>query len=88
ARPRRPATARERAAGSPPVAFAPPPVERAPREANAVSSWWWAIAVIFAFVGGVVAYFANREADPKTARNMLIVGIVMTFVWPVLLSGA
>jgi hypothetical protein len=55
---------------------------------GAVSGWWWAVAVVFAFIGGVVAYFANREANPTTARNLLIVGIVMTFVWPVLLSGA
>lgn len=65
----------------------PPQAAPEPRQPNAVAGWWWAVAVIFAFVGGVVAYFANRDVDPKTARNMLIVGIVMTFVWPVLLSG-
>jgi len=73
-------------AAFPQYAAAPPPP--AVGASGAVSGWWWAVAVVFAFVGGVVAYFANREVNPTTARNLLIVGIVMTFVWPVLLSGA
>ncbi len=37
------------------------------------------------FVGGIVAWLAVTDQDEKTARNMLITGIVMTFVWPIVI---
>lgn len=39
---------------------------------------WYELPIIFAIVGGVIAFFAIRRDDPKKARNCLIVGIILT----------
>ena len=45
-----------------------------------VSGAWWLMVVILPFVGGLVAWIVNKDADPKTARTMLIVGIAISAV--------
>jgi hypothetical protein len=52
-----------------------------------IAGYWWVVAIFFGLLGGLVAYFVNREKDPKTARNLAIVGGVASVVWFVLLSA-
>ncbi len=42
-----------------------------------MSKLWWLLPIFFTILGGVVAYVANRGTSPKTARHMLILGIVI-----------
>lgn len=43
-----------------------------------VNGAWWLLPIILGWIGGLVAWLVNREADPKTARAMLIVGIAIS----------
>jgi hypothetical protein len=52
-----------------------------------IAWFWWAVAIFFGLLGGAVAYFVNREKDPKMARNLFIAGGVASVVWAILLSG-
>ena len=45
-----------------------------------VSDLWYLVPFFFALLGGVVAWAANKDRDPRKARNMLIFGIIWTFV--------
>ncbi|MFN0147970.1 MAG: toll/interleukin-1 receptor domain-containing protein [Dehalococcoidia bacterium] len=71
---------------APPV-VTPRPIPPTPQPAatmaapQAVSGAWWLAPIVFSFLGGLVAYFVIKPANPKTAKNMLIAGIVMTPVW-------
>jgi hypothetical protein len=38
---------------------------------------WYALSIVFAIIGGVIAYFVLRKSDPKKARNCLLLGIGM-----------
>jgi hypothetical protein len=54
---------------------------------------WWLLPIFFSLVGGLVAWLVNRESDPRTARAMLILGVVMSllgalaFYWSAPLEG-
>jgi hypothetical protein len=65
-----------------PVAAAPPLAAAG----GSVPIAWWAAPVFLGLIGGTVAFFAVRGANPATARNMFIVGAVMSVVWAALLS--
>jgi zinc-ribbon domain len=41
---------------------------------------WWLLPIFFSMVGGLVAWLVNRDTDPRTARAMLILGIVMSLL--------
>ena len=41
-----------------------------------VSGFWWVVAIAFGIIGGVVAWAATRRQDPRTARNLLIAGVI------------
>jgi len=41
---------------------------------------WWLLPIFFAIFGGIIAYLVNRRDNPRTAKNQLIVGIMMTFI--------
>ncbi len=56
------------------------------QSARQVNAAWWIAPVLFAFFGGLIAWLANKDIDSNTARNMLITGIVMTFLLPMLLA--
>ncbi|HSD48560.1 MAG TPA: hypothetical protein VLE71_01895 [Actinomycetota bacterium] len=51
-----------------------------------VNGAWWLLPILLGWLGGLVAWLVNREADPKTARAMLIVGIVISLVGAVLVA--
>jgi len=38
---------------------------------------WYVLPIVFAIIGGVIAYFVLRKSDPKKARNCLLLGIGM-----------
>ena len=42
------------------------------------SPLWYELPLLFAIVGGAIAYFKIRKDDPKKARNCLILGIIFT----------
>lgn len=48
------------------------------------SMLWFLLPVVFNVLGGIVAYFAIRDDDPKRARSCLLLGITLAAI-PVLL---
>ena len=48
------------------------------------SNWWYLLPIFFSLVGGVIAYFAIKNDDPKKARNCLMIGIILTAIGVVL----
>jgi hypothetical protein len=74
-------------AGMNPVASAPPvgayptassSLATAPK--RQVSGAWWLLPILMGWLGGLIAWLANRDADPDKARQMLVVGIVVSVV--------
>jgi len=63
------------------------PEAAAPAAPGKVHPAWWLAPLFFALVGGTVAYFANRDVDPKTAKHLSIAGAIMTIVYSGMLSG-
>lgn len=58
-----------------------------------VSWWWWLLPILMGWLGGLIAWIVNRDADPAKARQMLLVGIVLSvaqfvFVLPLVTSGS
>lgn len=51
-----------------------------------VSPLWWYLPIFFAVLGGAVSYLAARERNFKTARAMLMLGLVMSPVVYLLLA--
>jgi uncharacterized Tic20 family protein len=45
-----------------------------------VSGAWWLLPILLGWLGGFIAWIVNKDNDPKTARNMLIVGIAISLV--------
>jgi hypothetical protein len=71
-----------------PVALSPAPAPGAGAPPRArVNGAWWLLPILLGWVGGLIAYFVNREADPATARAMLVVGIVLSLVGVLLLAS-
>lgn len=52
-----------------------------------VSNWWYLVPILFALVGGVIAYFGIRSRDKDKANNMIILGAVVTAVQVILNTG-
>ena len=50
------------------------------RPVRPVSGAWWLLPIFFGLLGGLIAWFVNRRADPRTARMMLLVGIAISVV--------
>ena len=62
------------------------PVAERPVEGRA--HWaWWLMPIFLTWVGGLIAWLVNRDTDPGTARNMLILGLVLTAAWILLWVG-
>jgi uncharacterized membrane protein len=45
-----------------------------------VSVLWWLLPLFFGILGGIVAYFAVKKRNPKTAKKLLLFGVVMTII--------
>ncbi len=52
-----------------------------------VSGAWWLLPILLGWIGGLIAYFVNRETDPATARAMLLVGIGLSVLGVILLAS-
>jgi hypothetical protein len=53
---------------------------REERLVRRVSGWWWVLPIVFALLGGVIAYFGVRDRDGRKARAMLLTGIALSVV--------
>jgi zinc ribbon protein len=51
-----------------------------------VSGFWWIVPIAFGIIGGLVAWAATRRHDPRTARKLLIAGVISWVVGLALLS--
>jgi len=51
------------------------------------SPLWYELPLLFAIVGGVIAYFIIRKDDPKRARNCLYIGIILSIALPFFIGG-
>ena len=67
---------------SPQGAWAPAPPQRR------VSGAWWLLPIFMGWLGGLIAWLVNKDADPKRARAMLITGIAVSVVLVILLVSA
>ena len=43
-----------------------------------VSPLWWVLPILFSALGGLIAWIATRQRNPRTARNMLLTGIAIS----------
>ena len=48
--------------------------------AQRVSGAWYLLPLFFGIIGGIIAWAVNKDKDPKRARNLLIFGLLWTFV--------
>ena len=53
-----------------------------------VSGAWWLLPIFMGWLGGLIAWLVNKDADPKRARAMLITGIAVSAVLVILLVSA
>lgn len=44
------------------------------------SSAWYLVPFLFAILGGIIAYVAIKNDDQNMAINMILLGVMMTFV--------
>jgi hypothetical protein len=51
----------------------------AQRQREKVHDVWWLAPIFMLWVGGVVAWFVNKDIDRNKAKNMLITGLILTF---------
>jgi hypothetical protein len=56
-----------------------PPIE-------SVSGAWWLLPIFFTWLGGLIAWAVTKARDPKKARSMLIWGIVLTFIYGIVIT--
>lgn len=42
---------------------------------------WYLLPIFFDLIGGIIAHVALRNDDPKTARNCLYLGFILTGLW-------
>jgi len=63
-----------------PAAPAPAPEYASPfgRPTRPVNGAWWLLPILLGWLGGLIAWLVNRDADERTARMMLVVGIAIS----------
>lgn len=57
-----------------------------PAPARTVNGAWWLLPILLGWIGGLIAWLVNKDVDPKTARAMLITGIVISVLGVLLLA--
>jgi len=45
-----------------------------------VSSLWYLVPLFLGIIGGLIAWFVNKDRNPRKARNFLIFGLIWTIV--------
>jgi len=48
-----------------------------------VPNWWWWLPIVLGFLGGAISWVKQRDVNWRTARNMLTLGILATFLWAI-----
>ena len=46
-------------------------------ELRSRSKAWYLLPIFIGIIGGIIAYFAVKNDDPKLGKNCLIVGIIV-----------
>lgn len=54
---------------------------------ESVNILWYAVAIVFGLLGALVAWYANRNKNPKAAQNLLIIGVVSWVIQYFLFMG-
>lgn len=49
-----------------------------------LSNYWWALSVVFGFIGGIICWIKERNLDRRKAMNILTLGLIMTFSVPII----
>ena len=44
------------------------------------SKAWYLLPIFIGIIGGIIAYFAVKNDDPKLGKNCLIVGIIVLVI--------
>ena len=44
------------------------------------SKKWYIAPILFGILGGIVGYFIIKDKDAKLAKNLLVVGLIFTFI--------
>lgn len=52
-----------------------------------VSNWWYLVPIFFGIIGGLIAWIANRDRNPKKAFRFLIIGIIIPIIWTIIYFG-
>lgn len=45
-----------------------------------VSNWWYLSPLFLGIIGGLIAWVVNKDVNPKKAKKLLIIGMVMPIV--------
>lgn len=43
---------------------------------------WYVVPLLLGIIGGIIGYIVIKDDDPKMAKNLLILGTLMTFLIP------
>ena len=43
---------------------------------------WYIVPLLLGIAGGIIGYLVVKDDDPKMAKNLLILGILLTFLLP------
>ncbi|MBM3257639.1 MAG: zinc-ribbon domain-containing protein [Candidatus Nealsonbacteria bacterium] len=46
-----------------------------------VSNWWYFAPLFLGIVGGLIAWIVNKDTNPKKARKLLVIGIVIPILY-------
>ena len=49
------------------------------------SRGWYLLPIFFGIIGGIAGYFLVRDDDKKFGKRLIIIGIIVTVVWPVII---
>ncbi len=63
-------------------------VPAGPPTQRRVSGAWWLLPILLGWLGGLIAWLLVREANPRAARAMLLVGIAESALLYVLLRAS
>jgi uncharacterized membrane protein len=45
---------------------------------------WYLVALFLGIFGGIIGYFAVKDEDKEMAKNLLLIGIIVTFIIPII----
>ena len=48
------------------------------------SAAYWLLPVFLSWIVGIIAWAVTKDKDPKMAKNMLILGLVLTVVYVII----